>query len=66
MNVSQINFTHSIKEEIQAHELTLLIDRDSHCVSNSTNPQPTERQKDATLYTDGSDAFLSLYGSGSE
>jgi hypothetical protein len=58
-NLSEVNFTHIIKETIQAQELMLLIHHERYCVSYITNMQPTQRQRAATLYTDGLDGFLS-------
>jgi hypothetical protein len=66
-NLSQINFKHSIKEEIKVQEFMLRIDQDSYGVSSSKNAQQTHHQKDATLYTDRFDGFLSSFSySGSE
>jgi hypothetical protein len=45
INLSQIHSTHSIKEEIQAQELTLSIDNDGYCVSNSPNVQQRHRRE---------------------
>jgi hypothetical protein len=51
----------SIREKIVTQVVTLFIDHDSPCFSNSTNAYQTHGETDATLYIDGFESFLYIF-----